>query len=161
MCTTICFRKENKIIVGNNEDTLIKKGIIFTNHRGFHKKAMLIPPEEPFEWVSKFGSISFSQCGKEFPSSGMNECGLIVEQMNLPETIYPPIDDRKAIKELQWIQMILDTCRTSAEVVDITKKIRISQSILPIHFLVCDSTGDYRIIEFFNGVVQSFGEMGD
>jgi penicillin V acylase-like amidase (Ntn superfamily) len=161
MGTTICFKKEDQIIVGNNEDTFIQTGMIFTNHRGLRKKAFLIPPENPLEWVSKYGSLSFSQCGKEFPSSGINETGLVVEQMSLPETVYPKLDDRKALKELQWIQMILDTCKTAEEAVQISKNIRISQATLPIHYLVCDALGDYRIFEYLMGELQIFGSTGD
>jgi penicillin V acylase-like amidase (Ntn superfamily) len=161
MCTTVCFKKENQIIVGNNEDTFIKTGMIFTNHRGYRKTAMLIPPEKPLEWVSKFGSISFSQCGKEFPCGGINEKGLVVEQMTLLETIYPEMDHRLGIKELQWIQMILDTCETVEAAVEITKNIRISQASWPIHFLICDATSDYRIIEYLDGNLHIFGDHGD
>jgi penicillin V acylase-like amidase (Ntn superfamily) len=161
MCTTVCFKKENQIIVGNNEDTFIKNGMIFTNHRGLRKRALLILPENPLEWVSKYGSISFSQSGKEFPCSGINEKGLVVEQMTLPESIYPENDYRPGIKELQWIQMILDTCDNVQAVVEITKNIRFAQASWPIHFLVCDATGDYRIIEFLNGELHTYGDSGD
>jgi choloylglycine hydrolase len=161
MCTTICFKKENQIIVGNNEDTFIQTGMIFTNHRNLKKKAFLIPPENPMEWISKYGSISFSQCGKEFPSSGINEAGLVIEQMTLLESVYPIQDDRQAVKELQLIQLILDTCKTAEEAVQITKNVRITQATWPLHYLVCDATGDYRIIEYLQGDLHAFGDTGD
>lgn len=161
MCTTICFKKENQIIVGNNEDTFILNGMIFTNHRGLKKVALLAPSEKPYDWISKYGSISFSQFGKEFPSSGINERGLVVEQMQLPETEYPMQDGRKTVKDLQWIQMILDTCQTSEEAAQITIELRLTQTTWPAHFLICDATGDFRIMEYLNGNIHIYGQTGD
>ena len=33
----------------------------------------------PASWVSKYGSVTFNQYGRELPTGGMNEAGLVVE----------------------------------------------------------------------------------
>ncbi len=43
-------------------------------------------------WTAVYGSISFNQYGKEFPTGGMNEKGLVVELMWLDETKFPAQD---------------------------------------------------------------------
>ena len=40
-------------------------------------------------WTSKFGNVTFNQYGKEFPTGGMNENGLVIELMWLNEARYP------------------------------------------------------------------------
>ena len=67
-----------------------------------------MPDGNTISWVSQYGSITFNQYGKEFPTGGMNEKGLVVELMWLDGTIYPQPDERPAIGVLQWIQYQLD-----------------------------------------------------
>jgi len=161
MSTTICYRKDNSVIVAHNEDSLIQSGILYTNHRDIKKKAFIIPPEKPFEWVSHYGSISFSQCGKEFSSSGINETGFSAQQLNLPETVYEEESDKAVVKEFQLVQMLLDTCESSKEAENILSTIRISKFVRMIHFLVCDRSGDFRVIEFQKGEMMLYGDGGE
>jgi len=151
MCTAIFLYNRDSIVVANNQDIFLENVMLFTNKRGVRKQALIIPPEEPLKWVSKHGSISFSQCSKEFPSGGMNEVGLVVVQMTLMETVYPSIDNRPAIKEMQFIQYLLDTCSSVEEVIEAVNRVRISQTTWTIHLMVCDSNRDTAIVEFLNG----------
>ena len=64
---------------------------------------------KPFTWTSRFGSLTFNQYGREFPSGGINEKGLVVELMWLDDTRYPAPDGRGELPTLQWIQYQLDT----------------------------------------------------
>ena len=113
-------------------------------------------------WVSKYGSITFNQYGKEFPTGGMNEKGLVVELMWLDETQYPSADQRPAISVLQWIQYQLDNCSTIEEVIATDKILRIATvGTTPLHYLVADRKGNAAAIEFLNGgmVVQKGGDL--
>jgi penicillin V acylase-like amidase (Ntn superfamily) len=103
-----------------------------------------------------YGSVTFNQCGREFPHGGMNEAGLVVELMWFDGTRYPPRDGRQAVSELSWIQYMLDTCATTAEVVDMAARVRIAGSV-PIHFLVADRSGASASIEFIDGKLASHG----
>lgn len=161
MSTTICYRKDNTVILANNEDAIVQTGMLFSNHREIKKIAYIIPPEKPFEWTSRFGSISFSQSGKEFPSSGMNEVGFVAQQIFLSESAYSKIDDQQVIKEFQVVQMLLDLCETSKEAQCIIESIRISKFIGMMHFIFCDRSGDFRIVEIINGELKFFGENGE
>jgi choloylglycine hydrolase len=110
--------------------------------------------DNPAQWVSKYGSVTFNQYGREFPLGGMNEAGLIIEIMWLEQTEYPHPDARKAVPDLQWVQYQLDNAATVADVIASDKTLRIAiRNAAPIHFLVCDRTGQAAAIEFLEGTM--------
>ena len=113
-CTTFCIKDSNNLIFGRNLDFDAGYGHIIINKRNVKKSALIRPPEKPIEWISKYGSITFNQIG-ELPYGGINEKGLVIEQMWLDETTYPEIDSRFGLSELQWIQYQLDNSSTVNE----------------------------------------------
>lgn len=154
-CTTFYFKdKKGNIIFGRNFDFPTGLGHIQINLRDQVKKSITWPGsnEVSLTWVSKYGSITFNQNGRELPYGGMNEAGLVIEQMMLPGTKYPPVDNRGGLTELQWIQYQLDMCATVEEVINTDKILRISPySKAPIHFLVTDAGGNAAAIEYLDG----------
>jgi penicillin V acylase-like amidase (Ntn superfamily) len=152
-CTTFCLKNGNQIVYGRNYDFDITTGFIVINRRGLEKTAFVKPPSIPAKWISKYGSITFNQIGIELPMDGMNEKGLVIAQMALFESKYPPKDDRPCLGGLQWIQYQLDNSATLDEVIENNIKIRIEPDIITVHYLICDSLGNVGIIEFLNGRV--------
>ena len=105
---------------------------------------MIAAPEKPFTWISRYGSISFNQNGREFPYGGMNQAGLVIEQMmhENEDAKYPALDDRFGLAELQWIQYQLDVSASVADVIASDRTVRISfTSVAPLHFLAADAGG--------------------
>ncbi len=152
-CTTFCIHdQKEKIVFGRNFDFPTGIGQIQINQRGIEKTSFIQEPEKPFTWTSKYGSISFNQNGREFPYGGINEKGLVIEQMMLDESKYPKIDSRFGLEELQWIQYQLDVSASVEDVVESDKIVRISASSLaPIHFSVSDINGNFATIEYVKG----------
>jgi penicillin V acylase-like amidase (Ntn superfamily) len=152
-CTTFVIKgNDNHILFGRNFDFPTGLGHIQINQRNVKKTAFIAPPEIPFNWVSKYGSISFNQLGREFPYGGMNESGLVIEQMWLNETVYPKQDHRKGLTELQWIQYQLDNSATVEEVIQSNEYLRVSHtSTATLHFLVADKSGNIAAIEYLEG----------
>jgi len=152
-CTTFSFSDKNgNIVFGRNYDFPVGAGHIHINKRNMRKIAFIRPPEKPLEWISKYGSITFNQIGKEFPYGGMNEAGLVIEQMWLQETVYPQLDERYGLSELQWIQYHLDISESVMDVIASDSQVRISfTSMSPLHFLVSDAEGNLATIEYING----------
>jgi penicillin V acylase-like amidase (Ntn superfamily) len=149
-CTTFCFEHNGEWVYGRNYDWSIEHCLIIVNKRGVAKTAWT--QDNPAQWVSKYGSISFNQYGREFPLGGMNEAGLVIECMWLEHTEYPHTDTRKGLSDLQWIQYQLDNFATVDEVIASDKNIRISvRYATPLHFLVCDRTGKAATVEFLEG----------
>ncbi len=123
------------------------------NKRGVKKQGMPVDdPVAPPVWVSRYGSITFNQYGRETPMGGMNEAGLVVHQMMLREGVFPSPDNRNPVKNLQWIQYQLDNFSRVEEVIKSNQKIRIQTDEVPgLHYLAADRTGDCASLEWING----------
>jgi penicillin V acylase-like amidase (Ntn superfamily) len=153
-CTTFVLRGDHRLYFGRNLDWNWEDGLVIINPRGVTKTAWVETRQEPARWTSKYASVTFNQFGQERPFGGMNEAGLVVEQMMLGETVYPAPDSRPAVELLQWIQYQLDLCRSTAEVVATERVIRIERPTTHparIHYLVCDAGGDCVTIEWLSG----------
>lgn len=143
------------MIFGRNYDWITGNGMVCTNQKGLAKTSNKTKDGATISWVSQYGSITFNQYGKEFPTGGMNEKGLVVEMMWLDGSKYPVADTRPAIGELQWIQYQLDNCSTVDELIETDKKLRITAiGTAPLHFLVADAKGNAATIEFFDGKMK-------
>lgn len=155
-CSTFLLNKNGHLVFGRNYDWVTGNGAVMINTRGVQKTSFAPGGGKTISWVSKWGSISFNQFGKEFPHGGMNEKGLVIELMWLSQTTYPAADNRAALNELQWIQYQLDNCATVEEVLATDKIVRISrQNAAPLHYLVADANGHATTIEFINGNMVS------
>lgn len=150
-CTTFFINKNGQLIFGRNYDWVSDAGMVCTNLRGLEKTSMKTPDGNTIKWVSLYGSTTFNQYGKEMPTGGMNEKGLVVELMWADGSQYPAADDRPALGVLQWIQYQLDNHATIDEVIASDKKVRISAANPPLHYLVADANGNAATIEFING----------
>lgn len=149
-CTTFCLHKGPRALFGKNYDWSVPDGLLVVNKRGVEKIALLPPSERPARWVSKHGSVTFNQYGREFPNGGMNEAGLAVEIMWLDETRWPDPDSRPSLGSLEWIQYQLDNFSTTGEVVQHLGDLRVT-SEAQVHYLACDRSGACVTVEFLNG----------
>ena len=151
-CTTFLISKNGQHVFGRNYDWITNSGMVMVNTRGLKKTAKNPGNEKQANWMSRYGSITFNQYGKEFPTGGMNEKGLVVELMWLNEAKYPDEDTRAVLNELQWIQYQLDCSGTIEDVIASDNDIRITNNnTAPLHYLVADASGNAATIEFLNG----------
>jgi penicillin V acylase-like amidase (Ntn superfamily) len=149
-CTTFCLKNHGEVLFGKNYDWMIGDGLIFVNKRGVVKSATAEGARNPAKWVSKYGSVTFNQYGRENPSGGMNEAGLVIELMWLDDTEWPKPDARPSIGTLEWIQYQLDSSGTMNEVIANSEKVRIKSDV-KIHYLVNDKSGNTATIEYIGG----------
>lgn len=149
-CTTFCLKKKDEVLFGKNYDWMIGDGMIFVNKRGVEKSAFVSGNETPARWVSKYGNVTFNQYGRDNPSGGMNETGLVIELMWLDNTQYPKPDSRPVVDVLEWIQYQLDISANIQEVIKNAEAVRISSSV-KLHYLVNDKSGNSATVEFLNG----------
>ncbi len=155
-CTTFCLRDSGRVIFGKNYDWSIGDGLLIVNPRGLARVAD--SSDRPKRWTAKYGSVTFNQYGRDFPSGGMNEAGLAIELMWLDGSRYPGPDARPTVDVLQWIQYQLDTHASVAEVLASDRDVRIASGA-PLHYLVADRTGQVATVEFLNGrLVAHSGE---
>lgn len=147
-CTTFFLDSSDYSVFGRNLDWINDEGLVVVNKRRVTKKAYL----NALTWTSKYGSVTFSDSGRDFPLGGMNETGLVVESMALDQTKLPFADAREQITSLQWIQYQLDNSSSLEEVLSSDSKIRIQH--IPIgnqlHYFVCDRSKTCAVIEFID-----------
>jgi len=156
-CTTFIIKDKKNLVFGRNFDFSTSLGHVSINKRNLIKTAFIDVPEKKISWVSKYGSLTFNQIGKELPYGGINEAGLVIELMWFSETEYPELDNRYGLRELQWIQYQLDNFTSVREIIASKGTVRISQqSSTPIHFLMCDKKGNRAVIEYINGKFTYF-----
>lgn len=149
-CTTFCLRGNGEVLFGRNYDWDIGDALIFVNKRGVTKVASIDDSAKPAKWVSKYGSVTFNQYGRENPTGGMNEVGVVVEQMWLDETVYSKDQSLSTIGTQEWIQYVLDTSASTAEAIKNAGLVRIVSDV-KVHYLISDKTGNTAAVEFVNG----------
>lgn len=152
-CSAFSF-DEDSVYVAKNYDwvPLHGHGAVFINKRGVAKTAQTLRTQNAVGWISKYGSVTFSQMGAEFPVSGVNEAGLSAEILQLEETQnIPETDPRPALNEAQWLQFQLDNFATVADVMAHVDQYRVEKAFLGVHYFVCDRTGECGVFEYLNG----------
>ncbi|MBV9216627.1 MAG: linear amide C-N hydrolase [Acidobacteria bacterium] len=152
-CTTFCVRTKDEVFVGHNYDYDTGVGLLITNKRGVAKVSTTEDDGNPARWISKYGSVTFNQFGRENPNGGMNEKGLVVELMWLSDTEYPKEGKEPTIDLLEWIQYQLDTASTVAAALKNAAALRVDPQLpgIKLHYLVADATGNAAVVEYLGG----------
>jgi len=131
-------------------------GLVVINKRGITKESRtwkeLTTGEKDgsisFQWTSKFGSVTFNPFGREFPDGGMNEAGLIVQEMSLLDTEFPDGEGKRKMFMMLWMQYVLDCFETVEQVIQSA-----SETVLDgwgWHFFTADKHGGHASIESFS-----------
>jgi len=144
-------------LFGSNLDLFIPaEGQVFINKRGVIKTGISAGPGGArAHWVSKYGSVTLNLAGREFPWSGMNEAGLTLSTMYLPDGRMPDPDDRAPLPLPMWAQYVLDTCASLDEVLAVHPVIRPEDSSSS-HFLISDAQGNCLAVEWLDGKIASY-----
>ena len=155
-CTAFSFSKDGETFVARNYDWRVADGLVVKNPRGLKKVAYVSgngQQSQQAHWISRFGSVSFNQYGREFPAGGMNETGLVVEGLLVKEASYPAYDQRGVVQQGQWVQYLLDCYGSVSEVLAAIDTYRISPEITPFsrHVFLVDAKGGSAVIEYING----------
>src|SRR3954470_12271779 len=93
-CSTFLLRSAGGPVFGRNVDSDVPApGMMVVNKRGISKRALSWGTYGPgardrktAAWTSRFGSVTATAIGREFPDGGMNEAGLVIEEMTLEGT---------------------------------------------------------------------------
>jgi len=148
-CSSFASSSPNFRLMGKSYDFQLSHGIALINKRNVHKTALVSRGELAAEWTSKYGSLTYTQFGRDFPVSGINEKGLAIEILwdfstNGPNNSGP----LPAVNEAQWIQYQLDMSADVAEVIANSRRVRMKKIYATIHYLVCDVSGACATFEF-------------
>lgn len=156
-CTTFCLKTQGQTVFGKNYDWHFADGHLMVNKANMERRSKI----SDLTWTSRYGSVTFNQYGRNSPSGGINERGVVVELMWMDSTGYPGVDERLAIGNLEWIQYQLDTADTVEDIIASDAKIRILHTDEPLHYLAADARGGVATIEFLDGalVVHRGGDL--
>jgi choloylglycine hydrolase len=140
-CSTFLYGAASTgLFVARNYDWDSGEALVVANKK--HVSKVAIGTENPAKWVSKHGSLTFCQYGREFPCGGIW----------LHESEYPQPDERPVVTLLQWVQYQLDTASSVSDVIASDEKIRVdSISGSRVHYFVADKTGSCATVEFLQG----------
>jgi penicillin V acylase-like amidase (Ntn superfamily) len=153
-CTTFACGLGDTFTVGKSYDWRFGTGLVVVNKRRVGKRGFAAAGEPTPRWVSRYGSLTFNQFGREVPNGGINEAGLIVEIMWLESSVYPVTDTRPSLNELQWIQYQLDNRGSVAELIEHVDDIRVLPAFAKVHYLACDKTGACAALEYVDGQLR-------
>ncbi|MDZ4731653.1 MAG: linear amide C-N hydrolase [Xanthomonadales bacterium] len=158
-CSTFVVRTGQGTLFGRNTDGDSVPGQLVVNKRGVHKQSLpwgfagpSFSTDEKASWISRYGSLTFTHFGREFPDGGVNEAGLIVEEMTLGDTEYAKSDSAPTVSVQQWIQYQLDKHATVKEVLEGIADFNLRG--WPWHFMIADREGQCAIVEFHDGSPQ-------
>ena len=146
-CTTFCMNVNGRVVFGANYDWDTGVGMMMVNKRFAAKQSLT---GRPVRWTSQYASITLNQYGREFPTGGMNEAGLVIALMGLDATQYPPVDGRPSTGILDWIQYQLDVSANIDDVIAHAQQIRIAGG-KGLHYLIADRTGRALTVEYLGG----------
>lgn len=152
-CTIFSLYPNGQHWVGRTFDWAYGHGLVYTNKRNVAKTSLkLLPTDVTSTWTSKYGSVTFNQFGREFPTGGMNEAGLLIDALELKSSIFPQADTRPSFNELQFMQYVLDNYGTIEALANDLKTIRLSPVGSKLHYFVCD-VNQCMTVEYIDGEV--------
>ncbi|MFP5221346.1 MAG: linear amide C-N hydrolase [Acidobacteriota bacterium] len=157
-CTTFVFKDASgNLVFGKNLDYSAGSAHVTVNKRDVSKTSRIAPPEVATSWTSRYGSVTFDMLGKEFAQGGMNEAGLVIESLLVPQGKYAEKDGRPGLIMQQWVQYHMDNSATVADVIASDAAVRMS-FLYPrvVHFLVADKQGNVAVIEFIDGRMKAY-----
>jgi choloylglycine hydrolase len=141
-------------VMGKSYDWDDERGLVLVNKRGLEKRALVLSPgQTPAAWRSRLASLTFNQYGRELPNGGINEAGLAVEVLVLPETAYESADGRPVVTELGLVQYLLDQASTTSEAVELARKVRVASVHARLHYFLCDARASCATVEFLRGAL--------
>ena len=153
-CSAFLLKNGHLLVVGRNYDWHLEDALVMVNKRDIQKKALSF--DNPARWVSKYGSVTINQYGRELPCDGMNERGLMIALLWLDETRYSEPDERPSVNNAQWAQYQLDTAATVGEVIASDANLRIANlGGALVHYFVADAQGNAAVIEFIDGEMKA------
>lgn len=162
-CTRVVYKCDSMVATARTMDWKEDlKTNIYIFPRGIERKGGLA--DDCMKWKSKYGSVA--SAGYDIGiCDGINEKGLVVNILFLPETIYETINDERSVMGLSiWTQYVLDNFSTVCEAVrELSKdEFKLNGPELPngskstLHMSISDRYGNNAIVEYIDGEINIY-----
>lgn len=90
------------------------------------------------------------------PFDGMNEKGVVIALLAVPEIQYTPDDNKVSLNTTTVIRLVLDKAANVNEAVELLRNYNIFFSgDIYCHYLIADAEGNSVIVEYWDGELQS------
>ncbi len=164
-CSRVLWNDSGRnVLVGRNMDWFEDmKSNIWVLPRGMDRDGLAA--KNPLKWTSKYGSVIVSAYDVG-TADGVNEKGLAVHYLYLPETAVGKRDEKlPGLSMSLWAQYHLDQFATVAEAVKALKsepyQLRMaveptSKAKATVHLAMNDATGDSAILECIKGEIKVY-----
>ena len=149
-CSSINLVNHGYSVFGKNLDnSYTTEGLILINKRGVERTSPYVSTTGArARWISQYASVNFSFVHVGYVWTGMNERGLVISMMGIPEIVSPPPDERPPLQDGLWVQYMLDTCETVEEVLEAARGVRI---MTIDHYHIADRFGQSAAFECLRG----------
>ena len=144
-CTSFALKNRDRLYIAKNLDWDIGSGYVFINESG-EGRTLLGGAE--LSWRAIYRSLTFNQLGKDFPLGGINEKGLVVEELNMPPTAWVPDPSKTPVNEFQLVQYLLDNCASVEGVQLALDRLQLKPLFLSLHYFIADRQGNVLVAEY-------------
>ncbi len=154
-CTCFAsFGNENDPLLGRNYDyTQVRPLILFTDPPGGYASVSMVDITfmgiytEDLSWKNRLRLL----IAPYYPFDGMNEYGLAVGMMAIPQAEGGRDPQKVTIGSLQIIRLVLDHARNVTEALALLQDYNVDFRGPPIHYLMADAAGNSVVIEYLDG----------
>lgn len=165
-CTTFRIRSQDgAILVGRSMELgMPLQSAVMIVPRGFPLSATRPDQKPGTSWVTRYGFAGMNTLGRDISTDGMNEAGLSVGTLYIPEFVqYQPFPDqpgKAAISNLELSNWLLGNFATVGEVRAALPKIAVYDLVIPpagrqpLHWAIFDAQGGAIVVEFVGGELR-------
>lgn len=155
-CSTVVARNEQgEVLMGRNFDWIHRAALLLyaDSSTGHASVSMVDIAYMGFEnGIPDDADRAALLDAPYWPMDGMNEQGLAVSQMSVPQANLTADPERTTYGSLEIIRLLLDHAATVSEALDLLAKVNIDWEGGPtLHYLVADASGESAVIEFVGG----------
>lgn len=164
-CSRVLWNDNGRaVLVGRNMDWFEDmRSNLWILPRGMDRDGLT--ETNPLKWTSRYGSVIVSAYDVG-TADGVNEKGLAVHYLYLPETTVGPRDESvPGLSMSLWAQYYLDRFATVAEAVNAlkTEPYQLRMAVEPtskkpatVHLALNDATGDSAVLECIKGEIRVY-----
>ncbi|HEX3044737.1 MAG TPA: C45 family peptidase [Bacillota bacterium] len=160
-CSAFSARNEKgNPLLGRNFDLPHRSALLlFTDPPdGYHSASLVdmyylgyrAPSYTPASWFDRINLLD----APRFPFDGMNECGLAIGMMQIPESEGSIDPEKITINQIDVIRLVLDYAKDVEEALSLFKKYNVVFISVPIHYLIADANGHSVVVEFLKGKME-------
>lgn len=168
-CTTFrVMAKDGAILVGRSMEFVLVKfdSALMIVPRGYRFVSPAPDGKTGLTWKTKYGFVGMNAKGVDMATDGMNEAGLSIGLLYLPEfTTYQkvaPQETSRALAQIAFGNWVLSSFSSVEEVKAALKDVVVfgyeapGLGTLPLHYAINDSKGGSMVVEYINGKLHVY-----